>query len=174
MPPGPASALVATSILSVEAEGGGRVGTPRWSAASSSVPVGFVRSVPRLSLEGEGGFDAEQEPPPPPPSELEVGEWRRRRGCGHIGGRAPHCWKEARGGEIRKPGRARAAGEHPGPGPGSRTVSRSEARPRRKTRTFWARAVDDSRAVKTSLQGPYPSEKEEACLFGKPTSWDSK
>lgn len=54
MPLGPASALVATSILSVEAEEGGRVGTPSWSATNSSVLVGFVRSVPRLSLEGEG------------------------------------------------------------------------------------------------------------------------
>lgn len=54
MPLGPASALAATSILSVEAEEGGRVGTPSWSAANSSVLVGFVRSVPRLSWEGEG------------------------------------------------------------------------------------------------------------------------
>lgn len=53
MPLGPASALVATSILSVEAEGGGWVELPRW-LAGSSVLVGFVRSVPRLSLEGEG------------------------------------------------------------------------------------------------------------------------
>ena len=44
---------------------GRSVGALRWSAAVSSVLVGFARSVPRLSLEGEGGFDAEQEPPPP-------------------------------------------------------------------------------------------------------------
>lgn len=36
-----------------------------WPATSSSVLVGFARSVPRLSLEGEGGFEAEQKPPPP-------------------------------------------------------------------------------------------------------------
>lgn len=36
-----------------------------WPTTSSSVLVGFARSVPRLSLEGEGGFEAEQKPPPP-------------------------------------------------------------------------------------------------------------
>lgn len=41
------------------------VETLRWPAARSSVLVGFARSVPRLSLEGEGGFEAEQKPPPP-------------------------------------------------------------------------------------------------------------
>lgn len=170
MPSGPASALVATSILLVEAEGGGRVGTLRWSAASSSVPVGFVLSVPRLSLEGEGGFDAEQDPPPPP-SELEVGEWRRRRGRGHIGGRTPHCWgKEARSGN--RVGRGRPG--NIGPRAGLENGEPLGSRPRRKTRTFWARAVDDSRAVKISLQGPYPSEKQRACLLCKRVSWDSK
>lgn len=87
---GPAFALAATSILLVEAEGG-RVADAEWSAASSSALVGFVQSVPHLSLEREGGFDAEREPLQ---SELEVGEWWRR---GHVGGRAPHCWGPRRG-----------------------------------------------------------------------------
>lgn len=53
-PLGPAFALAAASILLVEAEGGGWVESPRWLAAGKSVLVGFVRSAPRLSLEGEG------------------------------------------------------------------------------------------------------------------------
>ncbi|XP_048672044.1 proline-rich proteoglycan 2-like [Marmota marmota marmota] len=95
---GPASALAATSILMVEA-GGGRLSDVGWSAASSSALVGFVRSLPHLSLEREGGLDVEREPPQ---SELEVGEWRRR---GHVGRRAPHCWGPRRG-AIREPGGA--------------------------------------------------------------------
>nr|XP_040144043.1 proline-rich nuclear receptor coactivator 2 isoform X1 [Ictidomys tridecemlineatus] len=65
---GPASALATTSILLVEAEGG-RLSDVGWSAASSSALVGFVRSLPHLSLEREGGLDVEREPPQ---SELEV------------------------------------------------------------------------------------------------------
>lgn len=93
------------------------------------------------SLPGRGGgFVAEQEPPLPR-SEFEVGEWRRRRGRGHVGGRAPHCWgKEVRSGE---PGGARG---RPG-GPGSRAGLEQDGAAR-KQRTFRARAVNDSGLLK--------------------------
>lgn len=64
-PPGPASAVAADSILSVEAEGGGWVVEARVAGSSLIGVRGLCRSVPRLSLEREGGFDVEREPLPP-------------------------------------------------------------------------------------------------------------
>lgn len=121
---------------------GRSVGTLRWPAALSSVLVGFARSVPRRSLKGEGASTPSRSRRRRSPG-FEVGEWRRRGGCGHVGGRAPHCWvKEARS----EAGRALAARRSGFPGRARGTLSRSETQRRRQNRTFRARVGNDSRS----------------------------
>lgn len=151
--------------------GGGRRRLGRVAEVVSSWLVGArgLCSCRASSLPGRGGgLVAEQEPPPQ--SEVEVGEWRRRRSRGHVGGRAPHCWgKEVRSGE---PGGARG---RPG-GPGSRAGLEQDGAAR-KQRTFRARAVTQGlgthllRAVKIVAKALLPSGRG---LAANLVSWNTK
>lgn len=126
MPLGPASALVATSILSVEAEGGGWVELPRW-LAGSSVLVGFVRSVPRLSLEGEGASSPSRSRRYRSPSLKSVS------GGGAAGAAMLAVALPIVGGRKRDPGTGRGAGgrEDRVPGKGLRKMGPLGTRPQR-------------------------------------------
>ena len=112
-PPGPASALAAASILSVETGGGGRL--RRWGGQQLALRCSWASPVPCLvsPWKGTGASKPSRSRRRRSPG-LEVGEWRRRAGCGHVGGGAPYCWgKEARS-EAGGRGRPGGAGSRAG------------------------------------------------------------